>query len=80
MNRYHVLDVIAGVLLVIGGLNWLLVGLFSYNVVSSVFVLPVLIRLIYIVVGIAALYMIARMPALFHIGGRTHVPPHAPTY
>jgi uncharacterized protein len=77
-RNYHILDIIAGVLLIVGGLNWLLVGLFSYNVVSSVFYLPGLVRLVYILVGIAAIYTLVRMPSLYHIGGRAHLPPTTP--
>lgn len=75
MDRYHVLDVIAGVMLIAGGMNWLLVGLFSYNLIASLFVVPALVSLLYILVGIAGIYMIVRMPSLYHIGGRTHATP-----
>ncbi|RPI59445.1 MAG: DUF378 domain-containing protein [Planctomycetaceae bacterium] len=77
-RELHTLDILCGVLLIVGGLNWLLVGLFAFNVVSTVFMLPVLIRLVYIAVGIAAIYMLVRMPSLYHIGGRTHTPPQTP--
>ena len=55
------INVIAMALLVIGGLNWLLVGLFSFDLVAAIFggeVGPrsVLSRIVYVVVGIAALY------------------------
>ena len=42
-------------LLVIGGLNWALIGFFNYNLVGKVFSVDVA-RIIYSVVGIAALY------------------------
>ena len=45
----------AYVLLVIGGLNWAFVGFFNYNVVGKIFSSDVA-RIIYSVVGIAALY------------------------
>lgn len=55
------LNVIAMALLVIGGLNWLLVGLFSFDLVAAIFGGDVgekstLSRIIYVIVGIAALY------------------------
>ena len=58
------INVIAMALLVIGGLNWLLVGLFSFDLVAAVFggeVGPrsVLSRIVYVIVGIAALYGLA---------------------
>jgi uncharacterized membrane protein YuzA (DUF378 family) len=54
-----VLDYIAMALLIIGGLNWGMVGLFDVDVVASVFgsASPVT-RLTYTLVGIAALYSI----------------------
>ena len=45
---------IAYVLLVIGGLNWGLVGLLNLNLVGAIF--GPLARLIYIIVGVAAGY------------------------
>lgn len=50
---------IAVVLLVIGGLNWGLVGLFELDLVARIFgSIPLLQKIVYILVGLAALYMI----------------------
>jgi len=51
------LDIIVGILLVIGGLSWGLVGLFDFNVVDAIFgeMSPVS-RIVYVAVGLAALY------------------------
>ncbi len=51
----NMLDKITYTLLVIGGLNWALVGFFNYNFVSQIFSTDVA-RIIYSVVGVAALY------------------------
>ena len=59
MTRLATLDRIVLVLLIIGGINWGLVGGFDVNLVTQLFgprSLPS--RLIYIAVGIAALYAI----------------------
>jgi uncharacterized membrane protein YuzA (DUF378 family) len=48
---------IAFILLVIGGLNWLLVA-FGWNLVSAIFGAGVLAQIIYILVGLSALYEI----------------------
>jgi uncharacterized membrane protein YuzA (DUF378 family) len=46
-------------LLIIGGLNWGLVGFFNYNVVAGIFgAWPTLERVIYILVGLSAVYML----------------------
>ena len=51
------MDVLMAVLLVIGGLNWGLVGLMNFDLVASVFGDASLVaRLVYALVGIAALY------------------------
>lgn len=48
------------VLLVIGGLNWLLVGLFNFDLVAAIFGdMSVMSRLIYVLVGIAAVCVLA---------------------
>ena len=47
-------------LVIIGALNWLLVGLFQFNLVDSIFgELSILARIIYIVVGLSGLWSIA---------------------
>ena len=50
---------VAVVLLVVGGLNWGLVGLFNFDLVEAIFGSgSVLQKIVYILVGLAALYMI----------------------
>lgn len=51
---------IALTLVIVGALNWLLVGLFEFNLVDAIFgSLSILTRIIYILVGIAGLWSIA---------------------
>lgn len=51
------IDIVALVLMIIGGLNWGLVGLFDYDLVASLFgPMSALTRIIYVLVGLAALY------------------------
>jgi uncharacterized membrane protein YuzA (DUF378 family) len=53
------LDWIALVLAIIGGLNWGLVGAFNFDLVAAIFGAGSAIsRLVYILVGLAALYLI----------------------
>ena len=53
------LNCIALTLVIIGALNWLLVGAFSFNLVDAIFgVGTFLSRLIYILVGISGLWSI----------------------
>lgn len=58
MKNLHALDWIAIVLLIIGGLNWGILGVFDVNVVSGVFgETSIISRIIYIIVGISAVYL-----------------------
>ena len=51
------LNVIALVLVVVGALNWGLVGLAGFDLVAAIFgEMSILSRLVYVVVGLAGLY------------------------
>jgi uncharacterized membrane protein YuzA (DUF378 family) len=51
------LDWVALVLMIVGGLNWGLVGLFGIDLVATLFgTMTTLTRAVYVLVGIAAIY------------------------
>jgi uncharacterized protein len=50
-----VFDIIVTVLLIIGGLNWGLVGLFEFDLVQNIFGAGVFARVIYTIVGLSAI-------------------------
>lgn len=53
------INIIALTLVIIGALNWLLVGLFEYNLVDAIFgAMSIVSRIIYILVGIAGIVSI----------------------
>jgi uncharacterized protein len=55
----NALDWIAMALMIIGGLNWGLVGLFNVDLVASIFgEMSALTRVVYVAVGLSALYSI----------------------
>lgn len=60
VNKLTVLDWVALVLVVVGGLNWGLVGALKYDLVASLFggVEGVVARVVYVLVGLAALYLV----------------------
>jgi uncharacterized membrane protein YuzA (DUF378 family) len=68
------IDIIAASLLVIGGLNWGLVGLFETDLVASLFGTSALAKLVYVLVGLAAVYQVVGLRA---IQRRWHVRPAA---
>ena len=54
------LNYTALILIIVGALNWLLIGLFKFNLVDSIFgELTFLTRLIYALVGLAGIWAIA---------------------
>ena len=53
------INVITLVLLIIGGLNWGLVGLFEFDLVAALFgEMSALSRLVYVLVGVSALWQL----------------------
>ncbi|MES2741738.1 MAG: DUF378 domain-containing protein [Pseudomonadota bacterium] len=58
-SRINAIDWIAMVLLIIGGLNWGLVGLFNYDFVAALFgPMTTVSRVVYLLVALGALYSI----------------------
>lgn len=56
---------IAFVLVIIGGLNWGLVGFFDFDLVGAIFgEMSGISRVIYALVGLSAVYMIAMPPKM----------------
>jgi uncharacterized protein len=61
------ITMIALILLIVGGLNWLLVGLFQFDLVAELFggQSAILSRIVYILVGLSAIWVLIRTPTLF---------------
>lgn len=58
MKNLNVLDWVALVLVVVGGLNWGLVGLLKFDLVATIFGdMSVLSRVVYGLVGLGAVYV-----------------------
>ncbi len=59
------IDLLAIILLIIGGLNWGLVGLFNLNVIDMIFSQAYAVaRVIYVLVGLSALWKIFEWKAI----------------
>jgi len=52
------ITVIAVILTIVGSLNWLLVGVFGFNLVTFIFGASAFTAVIYVLVGIAGLWML----------------------
>jgi uncharacterized protein len=64
-SAVSVLGIIALVLLIVGGLNWALVGLFDFDLVATLFGdMSLITRIVYVVVGLAAIYALTLIPRL----------------
>ena len=60
MNK--TLNMVADILLIIGGLNWGLVGVADWNLVDALLgAWPALVSIVYILVGLSALYALWMM-------------------
>lgn len=72
-------DMVVWVLLAIGGLNWGLVGVFDFDLVASICgQMSVLSRLIYTLVGLAAVYDIVAIKMIWKRWGMHYeTPSHA---
>jgi len=64
------LDIITLILVIIGAINWGLVGLFGWNLVEAIFGgAPVLVKIIYILVGLSGLWQL--MPLFRSFGANS---------
>lgn len=72
------LNAIALLLIVVGGINWGLVGLFDFNFVAWIFAgwAPWLADVVYVLVGIAALYGLYLFKPVTAYESRPHAPAH----
>jgi hypothetical protein len=58
-------DITALVLVIVGGLNWGLMGLFGFNLVQQLFgAVAMLEKTVYVLVGLAAVYVAMITPKL----------------
>jgi uncharacterized protein len=59
VKKMSTIDWIAMILVIVGGLNWGLVGLFNFDLVAEIFgTMSGIARFVYILVGVAAVYSI----------------------
>jgi uncharacterized membrane protein YuzA (DUF378 family) len=78
MLKLSSLGWVAFVLVIIGALNWGIVGIFNgFNFVSWIFgTMSVLSRIVYILVGISALYLLGELAATPRVSEREMHKPH----
>jgi uncharacterized membrane protein YuzA (DUF378 family) len=60
LNKLSVLDWITLILVIVGGLNWGLVGIFRFDLVAAIFgEMGIISRIVYTLVGLSAIYLAA---------------------
>ena len=60
MSKLNALDIIALVLVIIGAINWGLIGIFNFDLVAAIFgSMSIISKIVYALVGISGLYSIA---------------------
>jgi uncharacterized membrane protein YuzA (DUF378 family) len=65
MNKLSVLDWVALVLVIVGGLNWGLVGVMDFDLVATIFGdMSTVSRAVYVLVGLSAIYLAIVSPKL----------------
>lgn len=63
----HILKIVMYILVIIGAINWGLVGIFGFDLVASIFgEMSVLARIIYSLVGISGLILLLIHPEIFY--------------
>ncbi len=62
MNKLNALDLVSLVLVIVGGLNWALVGVLNFNLVSAIFGdMSSISRIVYTLVGLSAIYLLTQL-------------------
>jgi uncharacterized membrane protein YuzA (DUF378 family) len=74
MEMIRRFEPVALLVMVIGALNWAMVGLFDTNVLSDVFGGGTLTDIVYVIVGLCGLLYVPRLADSLHIGGQTPHP------
>ena len=59
-------------LVVLGGLNWAVVGLFDENVIAEIFGTGTFTDVVYAIVGFAALMLVPSLMERMHMGEHVH--------
>ncbi len=58
MKKIGILGWICQLIVVIAGINWGLIGVFKFDLVTKIFGFGDIVRIVYIVVGVAAVYLL----------------------
>ena len=54
-------NIIALIILILGSANWMLVGVFSWNLLTWIFGSGIFVRILYAIVGLAGVWMLIQL-------------------
>lgn len=54
-------NIVALSIIILGSLNWFLVGVFSWNLLTWIFGVGVFVRILYAIVGLAGIWMLIQL-------------------
>ena len=57
------IDMLAAILVIVGALNWGLVGAANFNLVAALFGTSAIASIVYVLVGMAGIYQLVRLVA-----------------
>ncbi|MCX6820112.1 MAG: DUF378 domain-containing protein [Candidatus Adlerbacteria bacterium] len=62
MNKLNLLDLVSMILVIVGGLNWALVGVINFDLVATLFGdMSAISRIVYTLVGLSAVYLLTQL-------------------
>ena len=54
-------NIVALSIVILGSLNWFLVGVFSWNLITAIFGLGIITRILYAIVGLAGIWLLIQL-------------------
>lgn len=54
-------NIVALIILILGSINWLTIGVFSFNLLSWIFGVGIFVRILYAIVGLAGIWFIIQL-------------------
>jgi uncharacterized membrane protein YuzA (DUF378 family) len=54
-------NIIALIILILGAINWLCVGVFSFNLLTWIFGMGIFVRILYAIVGLAGIWFLLQL-------------------
>lgn len=64
----RIATLIAFILVILGSINWLIVGIFQYDLVAALFGgASIIARTIYVLIGLSSLWLASTLTSVYHV-------------